>query len=89
MDPAPATAVVRVKAIRTAVHDITLMLSLPDDLSAQPGALRRHIEELQPGVLSSACTDANLDRVTDIVVVDVLGVAAPTKEASAGVCDGC
>lgn len=88
MAPVPATAVVRVKAMRTAEHDITLMLSLPNDFTAQPGALRRHIEELQPGVLSAACTDANLVQVTDIVVVDVLDVAAPAEEAGAGVCDG-
>ncbi|MEU9255757.1 hypothetical protein AB0D66_28400 [Streptomyces sp. NPDC048270] len=76
------------KAIRTVVHDITLMFSLPYGLAAQPGAIRRYIEELQPGVLAAACTDANLDQVADIALVEVLGVAAPTEEAGAGVRDG-
>lgn len=84
---APATVVVHAKAARTAVRDLTLTFSLPEGTSADPAAIRRYIDDLQPGVLSAACTDATLDRVTDVVLVDVLGIEPSTHGGDAGVRD--
>ncbi|WP_327378670.1 hypothetical protein OG393_32670 (plasmid) [Streptomyces sp. NBC_01216] len=84
---APATVMVHAKAARTAVHDLTLTFSLPEGASADPAAIRRYIEDLQPGVRSAACTDATLDQVTDVVLVDVLGIEPSTHGGDAGVRD--
>jgi hypothetical protein len=84
---APGTVVVHAKAARTAVHDLTLTFSLPEGTSADPAAIRRYIEDLQPGVLSAARTDATLDRVTDVVLVDVLGTEPSNRGGDAGVRD--
>ncbi|MFB7865600.1 hypothetical protein [Streptomyces sp. NPDC056069] len=85
--PAPATVVVHVKAARTALYDLTLLLSLPEGSSADPAAIRRYVEDLQPGVLSAACTDTTLDRVTDVALVDILGIEPSGHGADTGARD--
>jgi hypothetical protein len=72
--PSPVTAVVHVKASRSALYDFTLTIALPEGVAAQPSAIRQHIEGLQPGVLAAECTDATLDRITDVALVDVLSI---------------
>ncbi|HEY8984671.1 MAG TPA: hypothetical protein VIU15_34485 [Streptomyces sp.] len=85
MNPsAPATVVVHMKAAQTALHDLTLLLTLPEGSSVDPAAIRSYIEDLQPGVLSAACTDTTLDRVTDVVLVDILSIEPSTHGAGAG-----
>ncbi|MGY3677279.1 hypothetical protein [Streptomyces sp. TE33382] len=88
MNPsAPATVVVHVKAARTALYDLTLLLSLPEGSSADRAAIRSYVEDLQPGVLSAACTDTTLDRVTDVVLVDVLDIEPSGHGADPGARD--
>ncbi|MFE9428984.1 hypothetical protein ACFYNO_39245 [Kitasatospora sp. NPDC006697] len=83
----PAIVVVHAKAARTALYDLTLTLALPEGSSTDPAAIRRYIEDLQPGVLSAACTDTTLDRVTDVVLVDVLGIEPSNHGGDVGVRD--
>ncbi|MER5356308.1 hypothetical protein ABT093_39070 [Kitasatospora sp. NPDC002551] len=82
---APTTVVVHVKAARTALYDVTL--SLPEGSSADPAVIRRYVEDLQPGVLSAACTDATLDRVTDVALVDILDISPSVHGSDTGARD--
>ncbi|MER6117993.1 hypothetical protein [Streptomyces sp. NPDC001743] len=84
---APTTVVVHVKAARTALYDVTLTLSLPEGSSADPAVIRRFVEDLQPGVLSAACTDATLDRVTDVALVDILDISPSVHGSDTGARD--
>ncbi|MGW4894591.1 hypothetical protein ACWEQL_20295 [Kitasatospora sp. NPDC004240] len=77
--PAPDPTVrvaVRLTAVRTSVHDLVLSLELPAGTAASLPAVRRHLEDLQPGVLAAACTDETVDRLTDVAVLDVLALSA-------------
>lgn len=85
--PSPATAVVHVKATRSALYDFTLTIALPEGIAAQAATVRQHVEDLQPGVLSAECTDSTLDRITDVVLVDVLGIEFPAENAIGGAHD--
>ncbi|WP_432140038.1 hypothetical protein [Streptomyces sp. bgisy154] len=82
---APTTVVVHVKAARTALYDVTL--SLPEGSSVDPAVIRRYVEDLQPGVLSAACTDATLDRVTDVALVDILDISPSVHGSDTGARD--
>lgn len=82
---APTTVVVHVKAARTALYDVTL--SLPEGSSSDPAVIRRYVEDLQPGVLSAACTDATLDRVTDVALVDILDISPSIHGSDTGARD--
>ena len=66
---------VHLKATRTVVHDLVLRIRIPVGAIGQH-AIRSHLEALQPGILSAACTDDTVDRVTDVAVLDVLDVVA-------------
>ncbi|MEV4505462.1 hypothetical protein [Streptomyces klenkii] len=68
------TVTVHAKAMRTAFHDTTLILTLPAAIAASPAAVLAHLDELNPGVLAAACTEDTVDRISDIQVLDVLSV---------------
>ncbi|WP_239221596.1 hypothetical protein [Streptomyces sp. OfavH-34-F] len=87
VSPSSATAVVHVKATRSALYDFTLTIALPEEVGAQPAAIRQYVEELRPEVLAAECTDSTLDRTTDVVLVDVLGIEFPAKNAIGGAHD--
>ncbi|MCM2430908.1 hypothetical protein [Streptomyces sp. RKAG337] len=80
MESALITAAVHLKVTRTVVYDVALPISLPAEIAACPGALRRYVEDLQPGVLSAACTEEAIDRITDVALLDVLGIDIQTPE---------
>ncbi|MEU6405408.1 hypothetical protein [Streptomyces sp. NPDC046985] len=75
------------KATRSALYDFTLTIALPEGATAQPAAIWQLVENLQPGVLSAECTDSTLDRITDVVLVDVLDIEFPAKNAIGGARD--
>ncbi|MFJ9574693.1 hypothetical protein [Streptomyces bacillaris] len=75
------------KATRSALYDFTLTIALPEGVATQPSAIRQYVEDLQPGVLAAECTDSTLDRITDVVLADVLGIEFPAKSAIAGAHD--
>ncbi|MFF2378408.1 hypothetical protein ACFVUW_28865 [Streptomyces xiamenensis] len=83
----PRTAVVQLKVARSALYDFTLTVTLPEGVAAQPTAIRQHVEDLQPGVLSAECTESTLDRITDVALVDVIGIEFPAENFTAGTHD--
>jgi hypothetical protein len=68
------TLTIHAKITRTAVYDTDLTLSVPSHVAADAALLRRHLEEAEPGVLSAACTEESLDRLTDVRFLDLIDV---------------
>jgi hypothetical protein len=82
LEPGHLRVTVRLKATRATVHDLALVLSVPEESATSRAAMRRYLETLQPGVFSAACTDETVDYVADAALVDVLGVEVMTDGAS-------
>lgn len=76
------TVTVHAKAMRTAFHDITLILTVPAAIAASPAAVQAHLDELNPGVLAASCTEDTVDRISDVQVLDVLSVHASRHPAA-------
>ncbi|MCX5216211.1 hypothetical protein OG689_44555 [Kitasatospora sp. NBC_00240] len=78
MEAGTVTVTAYVKATRTVVHDVALTLELSAALASDPNLVRRHIEDLNPGALSAACTDETVDRVTDVALLHVSSIDVVT-----------